>query len=781
MATFLITVVRANSDNQYVLIYDSSVPEIQVTKHGSAPDDLTVTESELGYTNGQLRYEACIGDDKHTIHMSTSYPFATFSVSANDPSCVVVPPTPPTDPPPNPTTENYIAYQVKFKNFESQMVEANIFDQDTYAVGREIEYRKLKPSGEPVRIECIDNDEDKFTPIRAKQCIIEFLSTNQINLNTFANGQDNRWYVEVKAADQIKFKGYLVLNDLQEDFLSPPNVVSLTAIDGLGLLKDIPLTDFNGVSPIVIRPKVPYRWLDYLGWALAKTSLRLPIYIEHNLREEHYPYDPFWVSTFLDAKTFEEEIGVCEDCYSVLQKLLGETGFVTQHEGNWWIVRVDEIDSRNRYVFSVTPDLSTWVLHNDTYDKTIKRTEDIKWIERSAYVQLDRPHSHIKEQYNFDYPKEIIDNINFERGNFNGVISVGPDESAFHLDDWEVVKNAGSITSTAYIKRRYFNDYEKERFVVFTPQSSTATPWDYIKPNPVPVITKDKASVSVDFRWASNWTGTGTTTHFMMTIWIEVGPGDYWYYKQDSNSWTHTVILSNWYCGMAWDSSVTNETEWQTLSIDLPPMPADGDLYIGLLNGRQSGSFDNVDMHYQNLQFTYEPFINGSYRKFSGQHWKIEQPGEYKAVRETDIYLTDSPRRLFKGAMMYVDAVTNKYKLSSRFYDYSLSPTMVAVIPSVLYEYGWFQAQSVWNQYRRVMRIFDGEMLGLTEDDLPDLIHRYILVDPSPHTRLRYFLCLHYTMSLKTCRWTAYFAEVFKTDEEKVYDDSTEFKFIESR
>jgi hypothetical protein len=187
------------------------------------------------------------------------------------------------------------------------------------------------------------------------------------------------------------------------------------------------------------------------------------------------------------------------------------------------------------------------------------------------------------------------------------------------------------------------------------------------------------------------------------------------------------------------------------------------------------------NVFFSNLQFEYIPFINGSYQKYSGQYWKVSQTGEYKAVREQEVYVSDSPRRLFKGAMIWFDSPAGKWRLAGDWYDFSLSPTPIPVVPSNLEQYGWFQAQSVWNQYRRVMRIFDGELRGITESDLPDLIHRYTLSDPSPHTRLRYFMCLHFSMSLKLCRWTAYFAEVFKTDELKTYDSTTEFKMIESR
>jgi hypothetical protein len=223
----------------------------------------------------------------------------------------------------------------------------------------------------------------------------------------------------------------------------------------------------------------------------------------------------------------------------------------------------------------------------------------------------------------------------------------------------------------------------------------------------------------------------------------------------------------------------TDDRDWVNTNEEVPPVPKDGEVEVLLF---QTADIPNTsETHFANLQFTYTPYLKGTYQKYSGQYWKVSQLGEYKAVREQEVYVSDSPRRLFKGAMIWFDSPAGKWRLSGDWYDFSLSPTPIPVVPSNLEQYGWFQAQSVWNQYRRVMRIFDGELRGITESDLPDLIHRYTLSDPSPHTRLRYFMCLHFSMSLKLCRWTAYFAEVFKTDELKTYDSATEFKMIESR
>lgn len=776
--------------------YDATNGDFNFTWSGTGTVPTPVTTSELGASEGDEVSYVCLDGDKHILYATVDAPFLTASIEADSADCIVItppppdPPTPPpTDPPPPVLTANYIAYQVKFKNVEEQIVEANIFDQTTYEEGRTIEYRPLKASGEPVRLECIDNDEYKFTPIRAKQCIIEFNSSSQHDLNLFSEGQDNRWYVEVRVADEIKFKGFLVLNDMQEDFLSPPNIVSLTAIDGLGTLKDIPLTNFDGDSPITLRPKNKYRWLDYLGWALSKTSLRLPIRIQHNLREEHYLYEPFWSKIYLDPKTFEQEIGTCVNCYEVLERLLAKECFITQHNGEWWVVRVDELDDRVRFVYTVTSDLTSWTLDTTAYVKQIKKTLDINWINRTAYVGLERPNSYAKEAFKFEYPREILDNIDFSRGGEILIEVLPPNQRHFHLDDWEFGRQPGTTAASAYI-RRVYGDYEIERFVVIT-KSANSGGTHYIQSSSIPVLQKDKFDVSVDRRLSVNRGGSGFFRTGVIKARLHADDGTFYILAGTVNvggnkiapTWRttdSTFTLNDDFIWQEGDLS-SDDREWVSTSENAPPFPKDGQLEILLFQTADVPT--TADTHFANLQFTYHPYINGTYQAYTGQQWKVSQEGEYKAVQDDNVYISDGTRPLFKGAMLWFDVPAGKWKLTGNWYDYSKSPTIVPVIPATeeFKPYGWWQAQSVWNQYRRVMRLFDGELLGLTENDLPDLTHRYSLDDPSLHTMDRYFMCLHYSMSLKKCRWTAYFAEVFKYTSPKVYTDETEFKYIENR
>src|SRR5687768_1085148 len=122
----------------YVTTYNTSTGEIITEVSDGGTVQPVLSESDLGMTPNDLITSFCVGDDKHFLYAITSYPFAYATVDFLSSECVVTPPPPPPVPPVPPpvVTMNYIAYQVRFRNFEDQIVTANIFDQTTYEEGR---------------------------------------------------------------------------------------------------------------------------------------------------------------------------------------------------------------------------------------------------------------------------------------------------------------------------------------------------------------------------------------------------------------------------------------------------------------------------------------------------------------------------------------------------------------------------------------------------------------------------------------------------------------------
>lgn len=730
------------------------------------------------------------------------------------------------------------------------------------------EVRTMLAASDPLIISTINDGEDKFSPIKAKQAKITVKSDNSLGVaaSTFADSSDRRFKVRAYTESRDIFIGFLLSPDIQQLFLPDPVDVVLTATDQLGLLKGTPLKDFADINPLG-----KYRIADFLAMALKPTGLDLQIKAVMNVRHGTadfsfstatfaatgktitFPSTQFFYAgqeigitgtalnnsvfnvvsvtqgastvvvvsqtpvnetfsgsglagdfsgkghlydkIYLDAKTFESNIGECEDCYTVLEKILGEDCILFQWRGDWWIIRLDEIDDNILYPFEFNTDGSlVGALTPINPTRPIGNNSDIVHEGVNTTYRFGQMQKFIKEVYKYEPPKEIVCNMDFSRGD----AITPPDLSApdatgdYALDCWTVRRTSGSITSTAFIRKKFRYGTEEERYVVITPQTGAATPYNFIESQPIELVKSDKATISVSFRFENNISGSGLYAYNIFKIYVLGVDGLYYYWwTTDSDTtdltkyrWTSSATETDRAVDMGWNLGDVNETEWRTFSVDIGPIPVDGKLYIGLYQGRQGGhSSDNQNIYYQGLNFTYQPFINGSYQLFKGQYNKVTrllEPDKFKASREKEVYVSDSPRREFKGAMFFLDSNAN-YQLT-RGHFYSSNVTALNLPPEISYShpFGYLQAFSVWNQYRNQYRIFNCSLYGLfrnEEREWPDIINKFQLSDANTNSNFRFFLANAFEQNWKTMKWNGTLLEVYNQTIGHRYDDTHEFKY----
>lgn len=769
-----------------------------------------------------------------------------------------------------------LIYRLQFENICGRLVTTEIADTEVLiADDADADFIDLDPGGDPCRLRTADDNEDKFTPIKAKQLITQFLSTSDYDMSTFADGPDDRFRVTTKVDSQIVFEGFLAMDEFREAFLPKRNVIALMATDKLGALKDIAWTDNDGINPIG-----KYRIADIISQCLKKTGLSLPINVINNLRHgsgqlstaatfsepgNYFVTDgllttffyvgmeleitgtsdnnrtavvtavdntglvsqvtldeaiavsesaagavftdvssknQFYDNVFLDAKTFEDKIGSCINCYDVLSRILGEDAVITQWKGQWWIFRIDEIDDNPLYVAEFDEDGEFIQFNSPTqFDRSIGFDEDIWFSNEETEVLPERPHGFVKETFKYQTPREIICNIDFDRGEFIEDLPDVVEEDvtyqakSYQTECWDLRRRTGSITSTTFIKKLFAGGVEKERFVVITPADDPATPWDFIQSQPIEVTKNDKGTVSIDFRLASDIDGGGMT-YFPLMIYLKANNGDYYYWWKSGSLdreefyWTGPESAEqDRYIPDQFIADNIDLTEWTNISVTLRPFPADGKLYVCLLQMNQEAtSDDNVDVHYQNLNFSYEAYINGSYIPYSGQYNRVDRTdvqdsGEittrkYLAKRDERVYVSDSPKPLFKGSMFLL--IDGEHVLTSRFFNAAPFGGYPPG-PEYTHPYGYIQAFSVWNQYRNPNSIFQFSIKG--DKDLdgfgdlpPDLLERYFISDTTMMSMNRKFMMLTFDHDLFLNESKGTLVEVHRADG-KLYGDVFTFKY----
>lgn len=725
----------------------------------------------------------------------------------------------------------------------------------------------------PLKISVVDNSEDKFTQVKSKQAEFQIHSSSNIDISLFAYGGDNRFYTEIETqAEGIIFCGFLSISDLRQEFLPDPNLITLVATDGLGFLRDEPLVNFSNLTPAGVHPII-----TFLSWALAKTNLPLNIKVCMNIREEtavplvsdDTDAGHFYRFIHLDARTFEKKIGEYDDCYTVLEKILGENSFLTQYKGEWVILRIDEIETGHEYFFTKFNHEGDWVANTDeTFIKNIGADYSLSFMNDDAELSLVRPFRSVILSYLFQYAEELVCNIDFSSGD----VRVEPDlaaensEGTYDLDCWTKQKFPPTGTeiipadNDAYIVRKFELGYEKERYAVMTAGPGAAL--EGVMSQPVPINEGDRIRVSVDWRLSTNvGGGDGVVAMKMFNILILTDSGEYWYAEKLSDDpaiWQGPMAgQNNTAINYSWNAGEIDESQFANVSVSVPAAPVSGNLYIGLFKEWQGSGLYEADTHYSNLNVEILPLINASYERYEGQSHTIEQANsKIKAIRETEVFISDAPRIAMKGALLkrgagaeiydglasfgslsqieiegnvigsfpvgalisITGSISNNITASVVDVTYSLigdittiylSETTTTEIgadvvivkatfvlaglfynaarstagPGDLMRYGLIQAFDVWNQFNRVMRVFEAT-IDKTDSSIqiPDLLHKYIQRDINKNTtngadQYKIFQLLHFDMDNHLCEWGAYLHEVADTMIAKSYTGNS-FKYI---
>jgi len=543
------------------------------------------------------------------------------------------------------------------QTFYLKITDTTVFD------GSEV---TLEMADAPIVLQTVDNSEDKFTPIKSKSCNLRVFTDDTVNAMTFAGGGDTQYKVEVavNSESDVIFTGWLSLSDLGQTFQPDPNVLQLIATDGIAFLRDIQLSDDDDRFLTNNHPLI-----NYISWALKKTGLELEIWIQMNLLEEDAIYDSplyhFYNTVYLNAQTFEQEVGQLQDCYNVLEKILGEFCILSQQKNVWFIKSVDEANYSSFRICKFDADGIPIEYITETFTKSIGSLDDIAFMNDDARLSLLRPFKSVQQDFNYEYPVEIIPNLGFERGAL--VDETNPLDKIYKFDNWTIIQGVPGFyaapSSTSTIHRIFdTNDTEIERYVVLTPksgQSYSLNLVNYARSEAFYIQEKDKFTVSVDWRLPNNIGPGGNGNCDLMKAVLYGDDGSWWllgvptvgsieYTWYDTSNWTTNTGKA----AISVDFDI-DLTEWQNVNWEAPPAPVNGRLYIWInqFNQLNSGN-DDVDIWYSNLEFTYIPLINGSYQKYSGQSHKSEQVFDTIASRVNTVYMTDAPKQELKGTMM---------------------------------------------------------------------------------------------------------------------------------
>lgn len=243
--------------------------------------------------------------------------------------------------------------------FNPQSYETKYIIENINIAGDAIKLEILQAKGEnpitPISVRgtithAYADKKDLLQPLIASSLAIDLEANEDLALTDLYTEEESKYKVRLSRNDQIIFFGILKPDGIWEDWVSNRWQISMDAMDGLSILKDLSFVKDTGApySGEISQFDALKQCLHRIGFDLPiNISIDLPIY------EGFIDTDTVLKSVLMNADRFyqDAEKDNIMDCEEVLKSVLEiYSATIIQMNGEWWIYRtLDVKDTMNFY------------------------------------------------------------------------------------------------------------------------------------------------------------------------------------------------------------------------------------------------------------------------------------------------------------------------------------------------------------------------------------------------------------------------------------------------
>jgi len=658
-------------------------------------------KNDRGIWAGQLITEFCntVTHTNYRIYAQDCRPWAYVQRDLNAAKCGYQEPLPTPADPPNPFgTATYGEYKhFNACDVKNVPVEVLIYRRGYNGVSGKIDHA----GASPVIVSYKNVDDNKLSPIRACECRLTLVATENFTLQQFYTTDEREFKIVVKKDGVIKFSGFVIPDNSEEEFIAPPYDVLLRATDGIGALKKIAYP-----VPVGSKIDIKQRFIDILAYALAMTNLDLDIVTICNLYESKMANglndDPLAQASVNPLRMSEN--GKISDCYTVIEKLCLQFGaFLVQSNGAWHFVRQSELSNqvirRRRY------NNKAFFLYADQFHNAriaSCESSDISILDQSPSLRIGGAYKRAEVKVQFGEIPTIIFNGDFETWdgqNFNYWTKYG----GLNISRIErTIKTASGTFPTGNFALQF---------------NEIANSGKWLEAIPVFIDYADKVKLS--FNVGNTSPLSGSTAERLNTVFkLRVQIGNYCLtnngtaYEWVTQLVTVTIPVDN----------PAGSLDNYTINFDMPATPISGDMILQLygFETQQPTQYAPIPVD----TFTITKTSDNSDKKVNAQLYLSQQDGFYtKTPDQISLWFGDSavPQIVDKPA-------TPGYSRPSRATEYQkILNNLYAIYTSDgTYSTGWYEfgvssignpiglmlAKSIMKAYQAPFRFLSSTFLG---------------------------------------------------------------------
>jgi hypothetical protein len=279
--------------------------------------------------------------------------------------------------------------------------------------------------GVDISLQYIPSGDDIYEAIYASElsCTID-VTDNLSNIPDFVTVNDRKYFAKLYLGSDLEWCGYTLSDNVSISYSTGRKQLSFNCVDGLGMLRNIPLN----INSVGNRTNSQLSVLTYILTCL--NSLSFPtnpnlmtvcsyFALDMNDRADGTQYEPF-SQTFLPIRTFKNEDYTYENSFDVLNKLIKSFGCrLFQAGGKWWVVAINEFANTNNYftqynylgaVVSSGSTLNT----SSTIQGYIGNTSGLYFINNEQFKLILKGFNRVQTSIEINQDKNLVDNGNLK-------------------------------------------------------------------------------------------------------------------------------------------------------------------------------------------------------------------------------------------------------------------------------------------------------------------------------------------------------------------------------
>jgi len=377
----------------------------------------------------------------------------------------------------------------------------------------------MTASGDPATYEPLANADDLFeNPVRGTKATLRVMATSSFQYVDFYTLEDLEVRVSIYYGSTLYFRGYVLPMSYSEPYNDFPYEVTITAICGLGALKNIKYD--NAGTPYTGRKYESQILLDILAKIGATQFTEIINIYEDNMDDDtgDSPLD----QEKIDVSIFDDMY-----CYEVLEKLLNKwNALIRQRGGEFFIYRPTEMADTTYYrtFTAATTKSGSSISSVAKLLRSTSATADLRDHNGGA-MMLIPPAKKLTLTLDYGHKESWFSKWDFLPEDFDGATDT--------MDGWDKINSAD--LNMLHISELLVN--EKQGLAI-----NTVDPYDPAGISQIRTLaiysTIDKFVLSFEFGWFND-SGSGVTAS---NILVQITCGAYYLSEVDDTTaeWTLT-------------------------------------------------------------------------------------------------------------------------------------------------------------------------------------------------------------------------------------------------